>query len=70
MLYISNIYFVKKEDLVIGLDKSIKSKDNSYVFSATSFSHPIQRAFNIENGISNMINPENFNERTQDLIPY
>ena len=61
---------LKKEDLVKGLDKSIKSKDDSYVFSATSFSHPIQRAFNIKKGISNMINPENFNERTQDLIPY
>ena len=42
---------------------------NHYIFSATTFPFPIQRAIKIdENGFSTMINPEHFNTRSQDLI--
>ncbi|MBO8217660.1 pseudaminic acid cytidylyltransferase [Prochlorococcus marinus] len=45
-----------------------KSQKNVYVFSASIYSHPIQRSFFIEkNGLSKMFFPESFCERTQDL---
>ncbi|NQY86539.1 MAG: pseudaminic acid cytidylyltransferase [Colwellia sp.] len=39
-----------------------------YIFSATEFSYPIQRAFKLStNGHVEMFQPENFNRRSQDL---
>ena len=40
-----------------------------YIFSATSFPFPIQRAVIIDKeGFSKMINPKEFNTRSQDLV--
>ena len=42
---------------------------NYYIFSATSFPFPIQRAVIIDKeGFSKMINPEEFKTRSQDLV--
>jgi CMP-N-acetylneuraminic acid synthetase len=47
-------------------DKSV----SGYVFSATSFGFPIQRAFRInKGGFCKMFHPENYNIRSQDLEP-
>lgn len=44
--------------------------DCDYVFSATSYASPIQRAFYLnENNQVEMFQPENFFSRSQDLIP-
>ena len=44
------------------------SNGNYYIFSATTFPFPIQRAIKIdENGLSKMISPKFFNSRSQDL---
>ncbi|MDR0560036.1 MAG: pseudaminic acid cytidylyltransferase [Prevotellaceae bacterium] len=44
--------------------------ENSFdsVFPVCAFSYPIQRALKIENRKTLMINPENLNKRSQDLI--
>ncbi len=43
-------------------------QNKGFVFSASSFSYPIQRAFYInEDGLARMFNPENINIRSQDL---
>lgn len=39
------------------------------VLPVTRFSYPIQRALKIENGLAKMIWPENYNMRSQDLMP-
>ena len=54
--------------LVESLKLLSKCKSNVYVFSAGVYSHPIQRAFYIdENEMSKMFFPENNLKRTQDL---
>lgn len=59
--------FVRHEDLKTGL-KIIESKSIDYVFSATTFPFPIQRAIklNLEGNVE-MFSPEHFNTRSQDL---
>lgn len=59
--------FITSDRLLDGLKTLEKNKAN-YVFSATEFSFPIQRAFhfNEENKIS-MFQPEHFKTRSQDL---
>ncbi|TCB52213.1 pseudaminic acid cytidylyltransferase [Acinetobacter terrestris] len=59
--------FVRQEDLKAGL-KIIESKSVDYVFSATTFPFPIQRAIklNLEGNVE-MFSPEHFNTRSQDL---
>ena len=60
--------FVKAEDLKKGLNLITQQTENRFIFSATNFSFPIQRAIKInEEGISSMFYPENFNVRSQDL---
>ena len=60
--------FVKSDDLKKGLNLITKQTENRFIFSATNFSFPIQRAIKInEDGISSMFYPENFNVRSQDL---
>ena len=47
-----------------------KNKVRGYVFSATPFPFPIQRAFSIKhNGLVEMNDIKNYNVRSQDLIP-
>ena len=46
------------------------SKKDIYIFSASMYSHPIQRSFFIQkNGYSKMFFSNSFKKRTQDLIP-
>ena len=60
--------FVKADDLKKGLNLITQQTENRFIFSATNFSFPIQRAIKInEEGISSMFYPENFNVRSQDL---
>ena len=61
--------FIKEQNLKEAY-KILKLLDqDNYVFSATTFPFPIQRAITIDKkGFSKMINPENFNSRSQDLI--
>ena len=60
--------FVKAFDLKHGLDLISKQKVDRFIFTATNFSFPIQRAFKLNSkGISSMFNPDNFNKRSQDL---
>ena len=59
--------FVCPEDIKSGL-AVLQSSDLDYVFSATSFPFPIQRAFRLANDQSvEMFNPELFDTRSQDL---
>ena len=59
--------FVQQQDLLQGFEL-IQSKDLDYVFSATNYSFPIQRAIKIDSdGKVNMFSPEYFNTRSQDL---
>lgn len=39
------------------------------VVPVVSFSYPIQRALKIQNGLLSMIDPQNMNSRSQDLMP-
>ena len=55
------------KDLKAGLQKIIKLQKN-FVFTATTYAFPIQRAFKInQNDKVEMFNPENFTTRSQDL---
>lgn len=59
--------FVRAEDLRAGL-AALTAEDCAYVFSATSFPFPIQRAIRINaQGRAEMFNPEHFATRSQDL---
>ena len=44
-------------------------KNFDSIFPVLRFSYPIQRALKIEDGKVSMILPENFNKRSQDLMP-
>ena len=58
---------IAPEDLKKGLDL-IWQKDVDYVFSATSYAFPIQRAIRISGGGKiSMFNPEHLETRSQDL---
>ena len=58
--------FVRADDLKNGFEL-VRNKDK-FVFSATKFPFPIQRAIKINKyGIASMFNPEKFNFRSQDL---
>ena len=60
--------FVIPSDLCEAQNLINNRKDKNYIFSATSFPFPIQRAFKInEKGKSQMFQPEFFNYRSQDL---
>ena len=59
--------FVQQQDLLKGFER-IQSQDLDYVFSATNYSFPIQRAIKLDtDGKVNMFSPEFFNTRSQDL---
>ncbi|MDA9936218.1 pseudaminic acid cytidylyltransferase [Gammaproteobacteria bacterium] len=59
--------FVTPKDLNKGL-KIIESKKVNYVFAATRYNYPIQRALKIQkNGLVSMLDPELENHRSQDL---
>lgn len=59
--------FVTKVDLVHGIEK-IKNNNLNYVFSATTYPFPIQRAIKLnEHDTVEMFSPQYFNVRSQDL---
>ena len=70
--YICCVYptsiFIKHENISNALKILNNKKQERYIFSASSFPHPIQRSFFInKKGISKMFFPEKFRFRTQDL---
>tara|TARA_B100000519_G_C14219452_1_gene426791 strand:+ start:130 stop:825 length:696 start_codon:yes stop_codon:yes gene_type:complete len=59
--------FIKKDDLIKAYNL-FKENEWSFVFSATSFPFPIQRAIKLnEEGSIKMFQPEHFESRSQDL---
>jgi pseudaminic acid cytidylyltransferase len=60
--------FISAEKLKLGHEKLIKYKCDS-VIPVVRFSYPIQRAFKVTEEKISMIWPENFNMRSQDLMP-
>ncbi|MFA6988648.1 MAG: pseudaminic acid cytidylyltransferase [Candidatus Gastranaerophilaceae bacterium] len=58
--------FITDEKLKKSFDL-IKEKNADSVIPVTKYSYPIQRALKIENGILEMIYPENLDKRSQDL---
>ena len=60
--------FVTKADLVEGLEKIKNNSNLNYVFSATTYPFPIQRAIKLnEHDTVEMFSPQYFNVRSQDL---
>lgn len=60
--------FVMSEDIKQAYTRLVSEQVTGYVFSATSFPFPIQRAFRIkEDGRCEMFHPEHYNTRSQDL---
>lgn len=60
--------FVTKADLVQGFEKIKNNRNLNYIFSATTYSFPIQRAIklNVDDTVE-MFSPQYFNVRSQDL---
>ena len=56
------------EDLKKAYQK-FKLGDFEFLFSATKYSHPIERSFQIQKGKIKMSHIKNFNKRTQDFSP-
>jgi pseudaminic acid cytidylyltransferase len=63
--------FVEPGDLRKGLDLLLEMPQDRFVFSATPYASPIQRALSINavSGLAQMRQPENFGKRSQDLEP-
>lgn len=60
--------FVRAEDIRNAHARFAEDRVTGYVFSATSFGFPIQRAFRINrDGFCEMFQPEHYNTRSQDL---
>jgi pseudaminic acid cytidylyltransferase len=61
--------FVEPSDIKKGLNLLDQSPADRFVFTATSYASPIQRALRIELalGVARMFEPEQFNKRSQDL---
>jgi pseudaminic acid cytidylyltransferase len=60
--------FVTAEDVRKAYVRLTDEKVTGYVFTATSFGFPIQRAFRLtEDGRCEMFHPEHYNTRSQDL---
>ena len=63
--------FVKSADIKRGLDLLPQTDPDRFVFTATGYASPIQRALRLDpaSGKIHMWNPENFRRRSQDLEP-
>ncbi len=60
--------FFKSADIIKSMRIYQELKEKVFVFAATSFSYPIQRALRIDdNGFCSMFSSENFPKRSQDL---
>lgn len=69
--YVCCIYatapFIKAIDIKNGL-KLLKSQSSDYIFTATNFPYPIQRAFRMKkNRVIEMFYPKHYKSRSQDL---
>lgn len=70
--YVCCIYatapFVQASAIADAYHKLIDDKVQGYVFTATTFAFPIQRAFRVDNqGYVTMFEPKNYSTRSQDL---
>ena len=66
-LYPTSI-FIKEKDINDAFNKLEKSQEDTYIFSAISYGHPIKRSFFInKKGFSEMFFNNTFQKRTQDL---
>ena len=60
--------FVKHTDILNAFEILKKENNKSFIFSATNYNSPIQRAFRInDNGEASMLYPESYDSRSQDL---
>lgn len=60
--------FIQKSALLAAYELFVQKKVSGYVFSATTFPFPIQRAFKIKStGLVEMFEPQNYMTRSQDL---
>jgi pseudaminic acid cytidylyltransferase len=60
--------FVQADDLKIAYRRLVDGHVTGYVFSATTFPFPIQRAFRVKpDGFVEMFEPAHYNTRSQDL---
>jgi pseudaminic acid cytidylyltransferase len=55
------------KDKIAASYRMLESGDYNCVFTVVEYSYPIQRSLKIENNFANMIWPENFDKRSQDL---
>ena len=63
--------FVEPSDIKMGLDLLAQTVSDRFVFTATSYASPIQRALRLDptSRETHMWQPDNFNKRSQDLEP-
>jgi pseudaminic acid cytidylyltransferase len=62
--------FIRDEDIRDAYARHEREAVGGYVFTATSFGFPIQRAFAVDdNGFCRMFHPQLYNARSQDLEP-
>ena len=63
--------FVEPDDIKTGLDSLAEVTPDRFVFMATDYPSPIQRALRIDlaSGVARMWQPEQFSKRSQDLEP-
>jgi len=61
--------FVESDDIEKGYSLLEKAKENEFVFTACRYTSPIQRALRLDASTNkvNMLYPDNYNKRTQDL---
>lgn len=63
--------FVEPADIISGLDLLEQAAADRFVFTATAYASPIQRALRLDvaSGEAHMWQPEQFSKRSQDLEP-
>ena len=66
---ISN-FSIYREKHIIEARKILKKNKQKYVFSATKYEHPIQRAFSIKKYKASLFQKYKLETRTQDFISY
>lgn len=59
--------FLKKRDLDNAFNEIKKNQKCTSLFAASKYSHPIERAFNLNKNKLNLLYPKNFSKRTQDF---
>lgn len=60
--------FVTSENLIEAYHK-FKTEEFNSIFPIVQYSYPIQRSLIIDNGETKMLWPENYHQRSQDLMP-